>query len=177
MRAHGMLVLAGLPLLLAACGKKDEGAAPGVADGAASSAAAPANSASVAPAASTAPSPAPAAVNTGTQATLELAPLNNSGYAGEVTAIADGATSTLTLTVSGAPADSSVAAHIHYGRCAAPGNVTAPLTPIDLKKDGKGTSTTTVNIAMSTLMDGGHYVQVHKPDGTPAACGDLPKGG
>jgi hypothetical protein len=30
---------------------------------------------------------------------------------------------------------------------------------------------------MATLMDGGHFVQAHKPDGTPAACGDLPKQG
>jgi hypothetical protein len=174
MRATRLIAVAGL-LALAGCKKGGDAGANGNEP---SSGAAPANSASVAPAANApAPSPAPAAVNSGTQATIELATLNGSGITGEVSAVADGGTSTLTLKISGAPADSSVPGHIHYGRCAQPGNVTAPLTPIDVKKDGTGTSTTTVNIAMSTLMDGGHYVQVHKPDGTPAACGDLPKQG
>jgi hypothetical protein len=174
MRAQRVLILAGLPLLMVACRKGGDQGANGA--GGPGDTAAPPNSASVT-AAAPPPSPAPPAVNTGTQATIELAALNGSGYTGEVAAVADGATSTLTLKVAGAPADSSVVAHIHYGRCAQPGAVTTPLTPIDVHKDGTGTSTTTVNIAMSTLMDGGHFVQVHKPDGTPAACGDLPKQG
>jgi hypothetical protein len=174
MRVHRMLVLAGLPLVMAACKKGGDEGSEGYGQGGA----APANSASVAPAAGApAPAPAPAAVNSGTQATVELTALNGSGMTGEVSAVADGETSTLTLKVAGAPADSSVPGHIHYGRCAQPGAVTTPLTPIDVRKDGTGTSTTTVNIAMSTLMDGGHFVQVHRPDGTPAACGDLPKQG
>jgi hypothetical protein len=171
MRALPWLTLAGA-LLAAGCSKdaKPDGSAP-------AQDAAPAASAPAAPAAPAAPSPAPPAANQGTQAVVELASVGGSGMTGELTAVSGGATSTLTLKVAGAPASASVEAHVHYGRCAQPGNVTAPLTPIDTRADGTGSSTTEVNIAMSTLMDGGHFVQAHKPDGTPAACADLPKQG
>jgi hypothetical protein len=172
MRALAWLTLAGT-LLAAGCKHDDANGGAPAGDSAGTAAASSAPVAAPAPP----PSPAPPAANQGTQAVVELAPVGGSGMSGELTAVSGGATSTLTLRIAGAPASASVVAHVHYGRCAQPGNVTAPLTPIDTRADGTGSSTTEVTIAMSTLMDGGHFVQAHKPDGTPAACADLPKQG
>lgn len=71
--------------------------------------------------------------------------------------------------------------HVHRGSCAEGGPVLMPLEAVDAGPDGTGSSTTTITAAQmaekAKEMEGEHppvYVQAHLPDGTPAACGDVP---
>ena len=81
--------------------------------------------------------------------------------------------------------------HLHHGRCAEGGPVILPLESVAADEEGSGTSRTVLTpeemmAEMREMTDagdggkGGHgtlhppfFVQAHRPDGTPAACGDL----
>lgn len=76
------------------------------------------------------------------------------------------------VSVSGAPASESLAAHLHRGRCGNDQGVAAPLDPVNTAEGGGGTATTRIDAAM--LRTGEHFVQVHGPGGAPILCGDLP---
>lgn len=85
--------------------------------------------------------------------------------------------------------------HLHHGSCAEGGPVVLPLESVAADGEGSGTSRTVLSPEemmermreMSDAGDGGNgghgtlhppfFVQAHRPDGTPAACGDLHLGG
>jgi hypothetical protein len=65
-------------------------------------------------------------------------------------------------------------AHVHSGTCETSGPVVAPLDSVKTDATGMGMINTTVSIPFATVNNGQHFVQVHKPDGKPAACANVP---
>lgn len=180
-----LLALAG-----AACGDSRRGAASS-GDSSAMTTAAPVpaapNSASVtgmrtdtaaAIAAKTAIPPAPATIP---QAAIVVSAVGGSGVTGEMTTVAKGGSTTVTIKLIGATAGARLRAFVHGGTCAAAGAIAAPLEPVTIVQGGTGTSSTTVALPMRTLLDGSHAVQVHAAAGSGGApgkvvaCADLPK--
>jgi hypothetical protein len=117
------------------------------------------------------PPPAPAPV------TAMLASKNNSRLTGTVVLTASGDSTSVALTLHGGRSGTTYSSHVHFGTCEQPGGVVAALTGVKVGADGSGTSTTMV--ATSTLNaarqeHGSLLAQAHLPNGTPAACGDIP---
>lgn len=106
---------------------------------------------------------------------ISLEARNQSGITGTASWQTSGDSITVGLALEGLQQGQQYPAHIHTGTCQGGGGVAAPLTSVTAESGGQGTSTTTV--ARSALTGtGGFFVQAHLPDGTPAACGDLPSG-
>ena len=103
---------------------------------------------------------------------IALTPKNESGIEGTATLRHRGDTVHVSLSLSGLESGSSYPAHIHQGTCQEGGGVAAGLTAVEAS-DGTGTSVTRIP-AGDLDMEARHFVQAHLPDGTPAACGDLP---
>lgn len=77
------------------------------------------------------------------------------------------------LSLEGLSGGQQYPAHVHRGTCQSGGGVAAGLNPVTAGQGGMGEGTAT--LARSSFSAGQNYfVQVHLPDGTPAACGDLP---
>lgn len=111
---------------------------------------------------------------TGGAQTITLSPKGNSGISGTAEFSAAGSDSVqVKVSLKGIEQGKEYPTHIHHGSCAAEGPVAQPLTSVTGMADSTGTSTTTV--AHSLFMpDSTYFVQSHLPDGTPAACGDIP---
>lgn len=103
---------------------------------------------------------------------VSLAPKNQSGIEGTATIRHRGDTVHVSVSLSGLESGNSYPAHIHQGTCQEGGGVAAGLTAVEAS-DGTGTSETRIPAAKLD-MEARHFVQAHLPDGTPAACGDLP---
>jgi hypothetical protein len=166
MKISKLCVLAGIPLVLAACEAEEAEIAEGpVLE----------EEADLAPARAPATGATTAAGEGGTRATINLQPLNDSGVTGEATFTSTGDQTQVVLRVTGAPANSTHPAHIHTGSCENQGGVAAPLESVSVDASGTGTSTSTVSIPLATVMDGQHYVQAHQAGGgQPITCGDIP---
>ena len=129
-------------------------------------------------------------------ATLQLAALNNSGITGTASVSHTADSVTVTVNVRGLTEGETYAAHIHRGSCEQQGPVVAPLSSIEAEAGGSGSATTTLALDQLTSGEGeamgegeaaqegegmqegqaheaNYYVQVHSPDGTPAACGAV----
>ena len=174
MRASRLWYLACLPLVVAACGGGDEEETAATADTGA---------------VTTAPAPAPmdtggmaAGMDTGMAAaggmnSVTLSPVGNSGVSGTATVTEQGAQTVVALNLMGAPGAGTHAAHIHTGTCDSPGAVVAPLQSVSVDASGTGTSTTTLDIPMATVMNGQHIVAAHEAGGSPGSpvvCGAIP---
>ncbi|HKK09158.1 MAG TPA: hypothetical protein VKA44_09755 [Gemmatimonadota bacterium] len=106
--------------------------------------------------------------------TVDMSSKNQSGITGTATFTAAGSDSVqVQVSLNGIEGGKSYPTHIHHGSCATEGSVAQPLTSVDGQSDGTGTSTTTVAHSMF-MADSSYFVQSHLPDGTPAACGDIP---
>lgn len=106
------------------------------------------------------------------QEEVELDALNESGLSGTADWTAEGDSVRFVLSVDGLEQGQEYPAHVHQGDCESGGGVAVGLEPVTAA-DGGGESTAVV--ARSSFSAGQDYfVQVHLPDGTPAACGDLP---
>jgi hypothetical protein len=152
MMRSGRWVMAGLSLVLIACGGSGDAADSTTADSAAA----------------TADNAAPAS------ATASLMAVDNSGVTGDVTLTASGEQTTIGMHVNGGPANTTMEAHVHSGTCETSGPVVAPLDSVKTDATGMGMINTTVSIPFATVNNGQHFVQVHKPDGKPAACANVP---
>lgn len=110
----------------------------------------------------------------GQQATsVPLGSKNDSGITGTARITPQGDSLAVQVSLSGLTEGESYAAHVHEGSCESGGGVAVGLNAATGQADGTGSSTAT--IAAATLQAGqGYYVQAHLPDGTPAACGDMP---
>ena len=108
-----------------------------------------------------------------TAETIQLAPINRSGVTGTVEADRSPDALRLTLNVEGLEPGATYAAHVHDGRCAAGGPVRAPLG--DLTADQQNRSQLEREVAAVPAPEP-VFVQVHAPDGSAVACGDLPTG-
>lgn len=105
--------------------------------------------------------------------TVALESVNNSGITGE--AVISG--NNVVLSLSGAKAAGTHAAHVHTGTCASPGAPVAPLQPVTVDASGTGSSTSAISVDMMSLMDGNHIVSAHEAGGNPGAmvaCGAIP---
>lgn len=103
---------------------------------------------------------------------ITLAPKNESGIEGTATIRHMADTVHVTVRLSGLTSGNSYPAHIHQGTCQEGGGVAAGLTSVKAA-DGSGGSQTRIP-ASKLSMDASYFVQAHLPDGTPAACGDVP---
>lgn len=105
---------------------------------------------------------------------VTLVPKNESGMAG--TAIvreAPGDSMDVSLKLSGLSAGQDYPAHVHRGTCNSPGPVTAALESVTAGAD-TASSRGTVPDPRVESPGGDFLIQVHLPDGTPAACGMIP---
>lgn len=106
-------------------------------------------------------------------ASFELSAKNESGITGTTRVAPQGDSLRVRLSLSGLTEGNSYAAHVHQGDCEQGGGVAVALSSVSGQADGTGSSTSTV--ARSALQSGqSYFVQAHMPDGTPAACGDVP---
>ncbi|HEX2208165.1 MAG TPA: hypothetical protein VHG93_10825 [Longimicrobium sp.] len=167
MNANRLWVLAALPLALAACGgdEADEGTAD------------------VAPTDSAITTTAPMGTDTamsGAQAMGGAVTMNaagNSGLTGQAQFMDHGQGQTMvTVTLTG-QGNGTRSGHVHQGTCDRPGQVVAPLQDVTLA-NGTGTSTSTVQVPLATVMNGQHIVAYHTGSGdnpgAPAVCGQIP---
>lgn len=103
--------------------------------------------------------------------TVTLATQNNSGVSGTATLTAMGNQTQVVVKVTGEPAGGSEPEHIHVGSCPAVGAVKYPLASVV-----NGTSTTVVNVPLSTLTAGTFAVNLHESAAKAnvyIACGDI----
>lgn len=124
-------------------------------------------------------------------ATLQLTALNNSGITGTASVSHTADSLTVTVDLTGLTEGETYSAHIHHGSCEQQGPVVAPLSSVEAEAGGSGSATTTLAMDQLTSGEGeamgegegmqeqahemaeNYYVQVHRPDGTPAACGAV----
>lgn len=79
---------------------------------------------------------------------------------------------TIKLEVLGLEGGTEYPAHLHNGTCERGGEVVADLNSPTVASVGLGSSLTA--LPPDVMQDGQPYfVQVHRPDGTPAACADV----
>jgi hypothetical protein len=170
MRSTRLWVLAALPFALTACGGGDE-AADDAGEGAA------VVTDSVATTTGT-PMPGDTAMSgshsMGSAVTMNA--VGSSGVTGQAQFM-DQAGQTMVMVNLTAQGNSTHSGHIHTGTCASPGAVVAPLQDITLA-NGSGTSSSTVPVPMSTVMNGQHIVAYHASSGenpgAPVVCGQIP---
>lgn len=102
--------------------------------------------------------------------------VGNSGITGQVHFSEQSPTQTMvraTLMGQGSATDGGA---IHQGSCEAPGTSVAPLQDVTLA-NGTGTSSSTIDVPLATVMNGQHIVVFHEGPGTagpPVACGSIP---
>ncbi|CAN5740218.1 hypothetical protein BH23GEM5_BH23GEM5_12330 [soil metagenome] len=109
--------------------------------------------------------------------TVQFTPVGAGGHTGDVMLHAAGQQTEITVRLSG-PQSGTHQGHIHSGRCPNPGGVVAPLEPITTDASGGGSSTSTVSVPMTTVMDGQHVVQYHTAGGDPGppvVCASIPQ--
>ncbi|MBW3655679.1 MAG: hypothetical protein KY444_06205 [Gemmatimonadetes bacterium] len=161
---------------LAACGGGgDEGAAPATTDTVASTTAAPPPGGDTTPAAM-----ADSAHDSASNPTVQMAQRGNSGISGQAQFMDHGAGQTMvTVTLTG-PGSGTHPGHIHSGTCDNLGPVVMPLQAVE-RANGNGTSTSTVEVPIATVMNGQHVVNYHAGTGAnpmaPVSCGQIPAQG
>jgi hypothetical protein len=161
---------------LAACGGGgDEGQAPATSDTVSSTTAAPPPGGDTTP-----PAMADTAHSSASNPTVQLAQLGSSGITGTAQLMEHGAGQTMvTVTLSG-PGSGAHPGHIHSGTCENLGAVVAPLQAVE-RANGNGTSTSTVEVPLATVMNGQHVVNYHAGTGAnpmaPVACAQIPAQG
>ena len=114
----------------------------------------------------------------GSEYSTSVSPKNDSGMQGHVMVSAGSDALTIKLEVLGLEGGTEYPAHLHGGTCAEGGDVIAELNSPTVASVGLGSSLT--ELSPDVMEAGGSYfVQLHLPDGTPAACADvqLPGGG
>lgn len=105
--------------------------------------------------------------------TINLTAQNNSGQAGTATLTAKGNQTEVVMNLSTGPAGASTEqpVHIHTGTCASLGDVAHGLTNLV-----NGKSTTTVDVSLSTLLNGTFAINAHKSGAEASvytACGEV----
>ena len=172
MKTTRLWVLAALPFTLAACGGGDD-AAEGTAD---TTAVAGTDSAMTTTAA---PAPGDSGM-TGAQAmggAVTMNAVGNSGVTGQAQFMDHGQGQTMVTVNLTAQGGSTHSGHIHQGTCDSLGPVVAPLQDVTLA-NGTGSSSTTVQVPLATVMNGQHIVAYHTGSGgnpgAPAVCAQIP---
>lgn len=106
------------------------------------------------------------------QYSASVSPRNDSGMQGHVMVSAGSDALTIKLEVLGLKGGTEYPAHLHSGTCDQGGEVIADLEPPTVASVGLGSSLTALS---PDVMESGqpYFVQLHMPDGTPAACADV----
>lgn len=113
---------------------------------------------------------------------VELASKNDSGVRARARVVHTAQQVQVAISAVGVEAGEEYPTHIHLGTCENGGGVAAALDPVAMPAEDAEAGTTTSSVAMEVLEeakeeseaeDPGFFLQIHLPDGTPAACGDL----
>ncbi|HEX6370312.1 MAG TPA: hypothetical protein VF006_15435 [Longimicrobium sp.] len=171
MRSTRFWPLAALPFALVACGGGDEaaegdtGSAEVITDTTTST---------------TTTTPMPADTGTagahsmGSAVTMNA--VGTSGVTGQAQFMTQGE-GTMVMVNLAAQGNSTHSGHIHTGTCDAPGAVVVPLQDVTLA-NGAGSSSTTIEVPLATVMNGQHIVAYHAGSGAdagaPVVCGQIP---
>lgn len=173
MKATRFWALAALPFALTACGGGDE-AAEGGAD---TTAAATTMTDTTTAAATTMSADTGMAGATAMGSAVTMNAVGTSGVTGQAQFMEHGAGQTMVTVNLTAQGNSTHSGHIHTGTCDAPGEVVAPLQDVTLA-NGTGSSSSTLQIPLSTVMNGQHIVAYHQGQGAdagaPVVCGQIP---
>jgi hypothetical protein len=112
----------------------------------------------------------------GDEETVTLGDLHDSGVTGNArfTVMSQNETEVM-LEVEDGPANGSMQAHIHRGTCDNPGEAVHDLEAVSTDAEGRGVSTTTVNVRLANIMDGNHVIAAHDAAGQPVTCADIPE--
>jgi hypothetical protein len=122
---------------------------------------------------------APATVSTATW-TATINAMGGSGITGSAMVRPSGSTEAATVSITGAPPNSTLPWHVHSGTCATGGGVVgagSAYTPLAVGADGKATASATITASLDTGAQ--YHVNIHKSEsdmGTIVACGDLTAG-
>lgn len=110
----------------------------------------------------------------GSQFSASVSAKNESGMQGHVMVSTGSDVLTIKLEVLGLKEGTEYPAHLHSGTCEQGGDVVAELNPPTVATVGLGSSLTELS---PDEMEAGqpYFVQLHLPDGTPAACADVEK--
>jgi hypothetical protein len=164
-------MLAALPFALAACGGGDDEAAEGTAEGT-----------TVSMDSSTMTAPAPMSADTGMSSAqamgsaVTMNAVGSSGVTGQAQFMSQGE-GTMVMVNLTAQGNSTHSGHIHQGTCDAPGEVVVPLQDVTLA-NGTGSSSSTIQVPLATVMNGQHIVAYHASSGdnpgAPVVCGQIP---
>lgn len=117
-------------------------------------------------------SQAEVAGNTGATTVVSFEAMNESGMMGSLMLAPGGESVTVKVEVLGLTEGETYPAHLHAGACQEGGDAVRDLEPLTVNSLGIGSSSS--QVPRSEIQSGPHFVQVHLPDGTPAACADLP---
>lgn len=104
-------------------------------------------------------------------ASVPLLTQNDSGVTGTAILTAQGAQTRIAIVLSG-PVTGGQVADLHDGSCAAPGELTITLNPVE----STGVSQTLVDIPLANLLGDGYFINVHESEATWDSwlvCGDL----
>ncbi len=170
MRSTRFWALAALPFALAACGGGDDEVAEGTAGTTAA-----VDSGMAAPAPMSADTGMSGAQAMGGAVTMNA--VGGSGVTGQAQFMAQGQAQTMvTINLTG-QGSTTHSGHIHTGTCDAPGAVVVPLQDVTLA-NGAGSSSTTIQVPLATVMNGQHIVAYHAGSGAdagaPVVCGAIP---
>ncbi|HET7321383.1 MAG TPA: hypothetical protein VFI96_02735 [Longimicrobiaceae bacterium] len=163
------LLVAALPLVLAACSSGADVPANTVADTTDTTPPTTANAMPTAPDTST-------TMTAATAVTLDA--VGGSGVTGTAqVSPADSKTQVMVM-LNGLEPGSAHAGHFHDGTCASPGKAVIALPDITAAEDGTGMATVAVDLPADSLMDGEHIIAYHQTTGADhgptIVCGAVP---
>lgn len=169
----GLIAIPFALVALAACGGGgDEGQAPDTTDTVSSTTVAPAPGGDTMP-----PAMGDSAHTSASNPSIQLAAVGNSGVSGTAQLMEHGANQTMVTVSLTGTGSGSHPGHIHSGTCENLGAVVAPLQAVE-RANGNGTSTSTVEVPIATVMNGQHVVNFHAGAGdnpmAPVACAQIP---
>lgn len=174
MKATRFWVLAALPFALAACGGEEEPVEGAAADAVVVTTEIDATTGT--------PMPGDTGMAGATSAghTVAMNPVGGSGVSGQAMLMEHGPGQTMVTVNLTGQGNSTHSGHIHTGTCDAPGPVVVPLQDVTLT-NGTGSSSSTVEVPLATVMNGQHIVGYHtgagENAGAVAVCGQIPAQG
>ena len=104
--------------------------------------------------------------------TIDLVDWSEAGVTGTAVLTDQGDTTQVVVNISGPSVVGGHELHIHNGTCGNPGSATYTLNPID----ANGSSTSTVNLSLSTLTSGSYFINIHPDEANWdawMACGNI----
>lgn len=170
MRSTRFWALAALPFALAACGGGDDAAVEGEAE----TTTVTADTTMAAPAPMGTDSAMTGAMPMGNAVTMNS--VGTSGVTGQATFMEQGAQTMVMVNLT-AQGNTTHSGHIHTGTCETLGAVVVPLQDVTLAS-GTGSSSSTIDVPLATVMNGQHVVAYHTGSGAeagaPVVCGQIP---